>query len=82
MGFLKEHSGNHLIVAHSNSLRAIVKLLDKLSDEEIMSVNIPTGVLLVYTLDKNLDVINKEYLINEDELKEKQEIVINQGKAK
>jgi len=82
IAYLKENFGNHLIVAHSNSLRAIVKLLDKLSDEEIMSVNIPTGVLLVYTLDKNLDVINKEYLINEDELKEKQEIVINQGKAK
>ncbi len=82
IAYLKENFGNHLIVAHSNSLRAIVKLLDKLSDEEIMSVNIPTGVLLVYTLDKNLDVINKEYLINEDELKAKQEIIINQGKAK
>jgi 2,3-bisphosphoglycerate-dependent phosphoglycerate mutase len=82
IAYLKENFGNHLIVAHSNSLRAIVKLLDKLSDEEIMSVNIPTGVLLVYTLDKNLDVINKEYLINEDELKAKQEIIINQGRAK
>jgi len=74
--------GNHLIVAHSNTLRAIVKILDQLSNEEITSVNIPTGVPLVYTLDKNLNVLKKEYLIDERELKIKQEIVANQGKAK
>ena len=73
---------DNLIVAHSNSLRAIVKILDKLSDKEIMSVNIPTGVPLVYTFDNNFNVIDKEYLIDEDKLKEKQEIVANQGKAK
>jgi 2,3-bisphosphoglycerate-dependent phosphoglycerate mutase len=82
MTYLKENAGNHLIVAHSNSLRAIMKVLDQLSDEEIISVNIPTGVPLVYTLDKSLNVIRKEYLINDDELKAKQEMVINQGKAK
>ena len=76
------NGGNHLIVAHSNSLRAIVKILDKLSNEEIISVNIPTGVPLVYTLDKSLNVLNKEYLIDKEELKAKQEIVANQGKAK
>jgi len=79
---IKDNQGNHLIVAHSNSLRAIVKILDKLSDKEIISVNIPTGVPLVYTFDKNFHVIDKEYLIDEDKLKEKQEIVANQGKAK
>ena len=47
-----------------------------------MSVNIPTGVPLVYTFDNNFNVIDKEYLINEDKLKEKQEIVANQGKVK
>jgi 2,3-bisphosphoglycerate-dependent phosphoglycerate mutase len=73
--------GNHLIVAHSNSLRAIVKILDNLSDEEIISVNIPTGVPLVYTLNKNLSVTDKQYLIDKEELKMKQEIVANQGKA-
>ena len=57
------------IVAHSNSLRAIVKILDKLSDEEIMSVNIPTGVPLVYSFDNNFNIIHKEYLIDEDKLK-------------
>ena len=74
--------GNHLIIAHSNSLRAIVKTLDQLSDEEIISVNIPTGVPLVYTLDINLNVINKEYLISDKLLKAKQKAVVDQGKAK
>ena len=82
MDYIKNNPGNHLIVAHSNSLRAIIKILDKLSDKEIVSVNIPTGVPLVYSLDNNLNVIKKEYLIDEAQLKEKQNIVANQGKAK
>ena len=82
VNYITESKGNHLIVAHSNSLRAIVKILDQLSDEEIISVNIPTGVPLVYTLDQNLSVVSKEYLISEEELKAKQKIVANQGKAK
>jgi len=73
--------GNHLIVAHSNSLRAIIKILDKLSAEQITSVNIPTGVPLVYTLSQKLDTVEKKYLINETELKEKQALVLNQGKS-
>ena len=80
--YIKKNLGNHLIVAHSNSLRAIVKILDKLSEEEIVSVNIPTGVPLVYTFDANFNVIDKEYLIDETKLKEKQAVVANQGKAK
>ena len=79
---IKDNPGNHLIVAHSNSLRAIVKILDQLSDKEIVSVNIPTGVPLVYTFDNNFNVLNKEYLIDEAKLQEKQKIVENQGKAK
>jgi 2,3-bisphosphoglycerate-dependent phosphoglycerate mutase len=78
---IKENLGNHLIVAHSNSLRAIVKILDQLSDEEIVSVNIPTGVPLVYQFDDNFNVTHKEYLINQTKLKEKQVMVANQGKA-
>jgi 2,3-bisphosphoglycerate-dependent phosphoglycerate mutase len=77
-----QNKGDHLIVAHSNSLRAIIKILDKLSDKDIVSVNIPTGVPLVYTLDQSLNVLEKEYLIDDNMLKEKQEIVANQGKAK
>ena len=82
INYITERKGNHLIVAHSNSLRAIVKILDQLSDEKIISVNIPTGIPLVYTLDKNLNVLEKEYLINEEKLKAKQEMMVNQGKAK
>ncbi|MBT3645745.1 MAG: 2,3-diphosphoglycerate-dependent phosphoglycerate mutase [Cryomorphaceae bacterium] len=79
---LSEAKGDYLIVAHSNSLRAIIKILDNLSDKEIISVNIPTGVPLVYTIDKNLNVIDKQYLIDEKILKVKQEAVANQGKVK
>jgi len=78
---IKENPGNHLIVAHSNSLRAIVKILDQLSDEEIVLVNIPTGIPLVYEFDDNCNIIHKEYLIDQAKLKEKQAIVVNQGKA-
>jgi 2,3-bisphosphoglycerate-dependent phosphoglycerate mutase len=79
---MKENPGNHLIVAHSNSLRAIVKILDQLSDAEIVSVNIPTGVPLVYQLDEDLNVIHKEYLIDQAKLEEKQRMVAHQGKVK
>ena len=79
---ITQSKGNHLIVAHSNSLRAIIKILEQLSDEEIVSINIPTGVPLVYTLDKSLNILEKEYLINEEKLKAKQEMIVNQGKAK
>lgn len=77
---IKEKPGDHLIVAHSNSLRAIIKILDDLSDEEIISVNIPTGVPLVYKFDNNLKITEKKYLIDDKKLKEKQEIIANQGK--
>ena len=79
--FLKQNHGNHLIVAHSNSLRAIVKILDKLTEKEIMKVNIPTGVPLVYELNNDNNVINKKYLISDEELKIKQDIVAKQGKV-
>jgi len=79
---IKEHPGHHLIVAHSNSLRAIIKILDQLSDEEIVSVNIPTGVPLLYEFDSNFNIIHKEYLIDKAELKKKQQLIKNQGKIK
>ena len=62
---IKKNLGNHLIVAHSNSLRAIIKILENLSDEEIMSVNIPTGVPLIYTFNNDFKIINKSFLIDE-----------------
>jgi 2,3-bisphosphoglycerate-dependent phosphoglycerate mutase len=79
---IKGSDSNHLIVAHSNSLRAIIKVLDNLSEKEIVSINIPTGVPLVYSLLDNLKVENKKYLIKSDELKKKQNIIANQGKIK
>ncbi|MDB3883275.1 2,3-diphosphoglycerate-dependent phosphoglycerate mutase [Candidatus Marinimicrobia bacterium] len=82
INFILKEKGDHLIVAHSNSLRAIVKILDNLSSEEIISVNIPTGVPLLYQLGNDLNVIDKKYLIDEKELKKKQEKIMIQGKAK
>ena len=51
-----------LIVAHGNSLRALVKYLDGISDDDILKLNIPTGIPLVYNLDKSLTPIKKYYL--------------------
>lgn len=79
--FIQEND-TRLIVAHSNSLRAIVKILDNLSENDILEVNIPTGVPLLYTLDQNLNVQQKEYLISDKKLKEKQELIVNQGRIK
>ncbi len=78
---IKNNLGNHLIVAHSNSLRAIVKILDNLSNDEIVEVNIPTGVPLIYEFDVDFKVVSKEFLISNDDLKERQDKIKNQGKA-
>jgi 2,3-bisphosphoglycerate-dependent phosphoglycerate mutase len=51
-----------LIVAHGNSLRALVKHLDRLSDQEVVDLNIPTGIPLLYRLDDNLRPVEKRYL--------------------
>jgi len=82
MTSISQTNNNHLIVAHSNSLRAIVKILDHLSEQEILDINIPTGIPLVYHFNQNLDVQHKEYLISSQKLREKQKIVANQGKIK
>lgn len=82
MTSISQTNNNHLIVAHSNSLRAIVKILDHLSEQEILDINIPTGIPLVYHFNQNLDIQHKEYLISSKKLREKQKIVANQGKIK
>ncbi len=71
-----------LIAAHGNSLRALIKHFEKLSDKDIIQVNLPTGVPLVYEFDKNFDVINKQYLGDQEKIAAKINAVANQGKAK
>ena len=78
--YINEQPGDHLIVGHSNSLRAIIKVLENLSSEQIVEVNIPTGVPLVYNLDKKHNILKKQYLIDDKSLYEKQLKVENQGK--
>ena len=70
-----------LIVAHGNSLRALVKYLDGISDEDILKLNIPTGVPLVYELDDNMDVVSSRYLGDQEAIKAAAEAVANQAKA-
>lgn len=71
-----------IIAAHGNSLRALVKYLDNISDEEIVHLNIPTGMPLVYELDDNLKPLKHYYLGDPEEVKKAMEAVANQGKAK
>jgi 2,3-bisphosphoglycerate-dependent phosphoglycerate mutase len=71
-----------IIVAHGNSLRSLVKYLDNIPDDEIVELNIPTGVPLVYELDENLKPIQHYYLGDPEEVKKLAEAVANQGKAK
>ena len=71
-----------LIAAHGNSIRALVKYLDKVSDEDIVGLNIPTGVPLVYELDDTLKPLRHYYLGDAAEIEKAMQAVANQGKAK
>ena len=71
-----------MIVAHGNSLRALVKHLDKISDDKILGLNIPTGTPLVYELDEDLNPLKSYYLGNQDEINERINSVARQGKSK
>lgn len=66
---------NVLIVAHGNSLRAIVKYLDNVSEKDIVNLNIPTSVPLVYEFDEKLNPIKNYYLADPEELKKKMQSV-------
>lgn len=68
-----------IVVAHGNSLRAIHKHLTGMSEEEILSYNIPTAVPLVHEFDENLKPLKNYYLLNEEELKRRQEAVAKQA---
>ena len=69
-----------VIAAHGNSLRALVKYFDNLSSDEIIGVNIPTAVPLVYEFDDNFNVIKHYYLGDQSAIQAKMQAVANQGK--
>lgn len=71
-----------ILAAHGNSLRALVKHLDNISEDEIVGLNIPTGVPLVYELDDEFKPIRHYYLGDEEKIKAAMQAVANQGKAK
>jgi 2,3-bisphosphoglycerate-dependent phosphoglycerate mutase len=71
-----------IIAAHGNSLRALVKHLDNMSEEEIVKLNIPTGVPLVYELDENLKPIKHYYLGDQEAIANAINAVANQTKKK
>jgi 2,3-bisphosphoglycerate-dependent phosphoglycerate mutase len=76
-------SGKKVIVAaHGNSLRALVKYLDNISDQEIVGLNIPTGVPLVYELDAQLKPLKHYYLGDPEEVARAAAAVAAQGKAR
>ena len=79
---LTESGRRVLVVAHGNSIRALVKYLDNISESEITELNIPTGLPLVYELDGDLKPIQHYYLGDPEEAARKAAAVANQGKAK
>ncbi|OQX10823.1 MAG: phosphoglyceromutase [Desulfobacteraceae bacterium IS3] len=70
-----------IIVAHGNSLRTIVKYLDNVSDKDIVALNIPTGIPLVYELDKDLLPIRHYYLGDSEKVEQATKVVADQSKA-
>ena len=76
-------SGKRVIIAaHGNSLRALVKYLDNVSDKDIVGLNIPTGLPLVYELTDDMKPIKSYYLGDPEDVKKAMEAVADQGKAK
>ncbi len=71
-----------IIAAHGNSLRALVKYLDNMSEDEILELNIPTAVPLVYEFDENMKPLRRYYLGDQDAIAAKAAAVANQSKAK
>jgi len=71
-----------LVAAHGNSLRALVKYLDNISEKDILELNIPTGVPLLYELDANMKPLGRRYLGDQEAIAAAQAAVANQGKAK
>ncbi len=76
-----KHGQRVLIAAHGNSLRALVKYLDNVPEDEIVELNIPTGVPLVYLLNEDLKPLQKYYLGDADAVKRAAAAVANQGRS-
>lgn len=77
---LLENNKNIIVSGHSNSLRALIKYLDNLSDEEIVKVNVPYCIPLIYELDNSLSVLKKYYLASDKEVEKIIEAIKNQTK--
>ncbi|MBU6492624.1 MAG: 2,3-diphosphoglycerate-dependent phosphoglycerate mutase [Burkholderiales bacterium] len=76
-------SGKRIVIAaHGNSLRALIKYLDDVSDQDIVNLNIPNGIPIVYELDENLKPLRHEYLGNQAEIASAMASVASQGKAR
>ena len=73
---------NVLVAAHGNSLRALVKMLDRISDEAIVELNIPTGVPLLYELDNRLKPRSSRYLGDPEAIKARADAVARQAEAR
>ncbi len=71
-----------IIAAHGNSLRALVKYLDNISDSDIVNLNIPTAMPLAYELDENLKTVKNYYLGDPEAVKKAMATIANQGKVK
>lgn len=71
-----------LVSAHGNSLRGVIKVLKGMSNEEIIKLNLPTGMPYVFEFDDNMQLVNDYFLGDPEEVKKKMDAVANQGKAK
>lgn len=79
---LRIRSGKRVILsAHGNRIRALVKYLDDVSDDDIVGINILTGISLIYELDARLIPVRNYYLGDPDEIKQAADTVARQGKA-
>lgn len=70
-----------LVAAHGNSLRALIMHLEHMSKEDVVNLNLPTGVPVIYELDDNFEVLSKEYVGDQEAIKAKMNAVANQGKV-
>ena len=70
-----------LVAAHGNSLRALIMHLEHMSEEDVINLNLPTGVPVIYELDDNYEVLSKEYFGDQEAIKAKMNAVANQGKV-